>query len=1270
MISRTLFEKILAGTIAFIILAFSGAGYAEDTDIYLKARSIPRDDAPNVLIIFDNSGSMEGNVVQVQADFDPTFDYSGAGSFDNARVYFTTDGSTPTTPNDDWILAADNACDASDSNLDMVAGALGEWSGVVAVWKWKFSSSTDTDIGGWTTIDGNGGNNSDGEKKIKYLDCTADSPIEGSNDYLRKGTNVDKNSRYTNIGGQAYDESGLSAPTLFSGNYLNYKNSTATTVWKTRMEVAKEVIKNIIDTTDNVRFGLMAFNANYDGDSDHNAGRVVVAVDEMDAARKTTFKTAVDAMYGWWEPVDPLLCDYAGTPPATDNRCTGQMTRTPLAETLYEAYRYFGGLSVMYGDDAKATEVPVRDTGAEDGSGNYETPFNYSCQKAFIIMITDGQPNNDENIDSQIEGLTGGSYGGDNDADRLPDLAGYMSTNDINLTQTGVQTAKIYTIGFQTSQTLLQDTATQGEGEYYEASDSSALKDSLRAALSNIVNTSASFNAPTLSVNAFNTLYNRDEVYFSMFLPEVKELWPGNIKKYTLCNGTETGSGGFKCYFGEIIDQNYDLVIDPTTLRIKGEAGDSSAAHSYWSSQRDGSTTTAGGAGEKIPAPNARNIYTYIGTYDTEKIIPQDEKDLSNIVNQVDPGRTTTELPPSLFGVSTKDERDAIIKWMLGDSIYTNVTDAVDSTKDRWAFHDPLHSRPVAITYGARDCTAAQVITDGCTLGEPNPANPVVKLVAPTNDGGIRFIDEATGVEEWVIIPQELLKPLQASLAADGTGNHLYGIDGTPNFMIVDNDGDGLIEPKGTQDDKVYMFVGMRRGGSDIFAFDLTPTILMDGTSSDEVKPILMWVIKGGTNPASDISTGYDLLGQTWSRPINVDIRLKATGGSLSTRVLIVGGGYDPDQDNTSGNSDDIGNTIFIIDPLTGKRIWMAGNTGALDADLEVAGMDYSIPSIITAVDTDSDGARDRLYVGDVGGQLLRIDLSPTIDATTTTLGGADPAAGADKSFGFVLAQLSGSTLQEKRKFFYQPTVARVTDSINSSDDKFLMITLASGDRTDPLDAQTVALDPAQDEIQNKIYAIRDVNYATGKLGSAPTPLVETNLYDATGDQLLDETAANCSSNPLFSKKGWYINLIDQKGTPDYLAATTDDEWTGEKSLAKTVLLDGWLYVTSYIPPSTTTAQLTCAASEGAGKLYAISLRTGGFCGRGVTVDLGGGIPPELSVVTREGGVSGLVGTNECLDLPNCCKRNDPRAVCCDRTDPNVSCNEPPQPKSLYWREE
>src|SRR5207302_4300883 len=96
--------------------------------------------------------------------------------------------------------------------------------------------------------------------------------------------------------------------------------------------------------------------------------------------------------------------------------------------------------------------------------------------------------------------------------------------------------------------------------------------------------------------------------------------------------------------------------------------------------------------------------------------------------------------------------------------------------------------------------------------------------------------------------------------------------------------------------------------------------------------------------------------------------------------VLLFAGGYDTNQDNAiPAGTDSTGNAIYMVDPLTGSRIWWAGSDS--HADLVLAQMKYSIPSDLMIEDTNGDGLIDRIYVGDMGGQLWRIDLSTQLGA-------------------------------------------------------------------------------------------------------------------------------------------------------------------------------------------------------------------------------------------------------------------------------------------------
>jgi type IV pilus assembly protein PilY1 len=411
-------------------------------------------------------------------------------------------------------------------------------------------------------------------------------------------------------------------------------------------------------------------------------------------------------------------------------------------------------------------------------------------------------------------------------------------------------------------------------------------------------------------------------------------------------------------------------------------------------------------------------------------------------------------------------------------------------------------------------------------------------------------------------------------------------------------------------------------------------------SQTDTVTPKLIWVIEGG-------SGNFTKLGETWSRPRVARIRAKCSGSvcddgnattndSESRMVLIFGGGYDTNQDSgIPTGTDSMGNAIYIVDPLTGSRIWWASSdTGA---SLVLSKMTYSIPSEITALDTNGDKSVDRLYFGDTSGQMWRIDLGDQIGAT------------ADGSSGYVLADIgctgsartttppcSATTNQNRRKFFYPPDVAQVKDTAFSSDANYDLVTIGTGDREDPLDLHTSNLSPVQEAVHNRIYAIRDYNYKTGAPTTTPAAITDADLYDSTPNNLGTLTGAALQTeidDNVKTSKGWYFDLKEASALTLTNGLTTT--WVGEKVLAKTVIFDGVLFFTTFIPANDSTALTTCQANEGLGRYYEVNYLTGtpayDLDGDG-TLDrfgvAGGGIPSEVIIVIRDGGVTGLVGTS------------------------------------------
>ncbi|MDX1812361.1 MAG: hypothetical protein R3240_10465, partial [Gammaproteobacteria bacterium] len=507
--------------------------------------------------------------------------------------------------------------------------------------------------------------------------------------------------------------------------------------------------------------------------------------------------------------------------------------RTPLAETLYEAARFYRGMSVDFGD---STTPGTNVSGVLDpnNSNNYQSPALYQCQANYIVLLTDGEPKADFDADSSIPNLPNYNSGScsfvDGSSDCLDNVAEYLHTVDIS-SAAGFQNVDTYTIGFTTNQQLLQDTANKGGGRYIQANDATSLESAFNTILKTVINSNNSFSPPAIAANAFNSVSDYNKLYFTLFEPSAKPKWDGNIKPYTLSGDPP-----------EVTD-----AAGVAAISAQGFFKDTS--RSLWSSVADGGSIAEGGANGNLPTAAKRNLYTFTGTYTNG--VPDSSATsfptLSNPNNALK-NAPSSELTAAMLGLSNPDP-------VALDAAFTSVIDTIRSD----TLGDPLHSKPILVNYGG------------------TAANPDLTLFAATNAGFLHAIDATTGVEQFGFIPQELLQQLP-TLTQNG-GRHLYGLDGDVTAWVEDNNSNGIIEK--ANNDHVYVYVGMRRGGNsrsnNYYALDVT-------TRS---KPELKWVIKGGSGQFAE-------LGQTWSRPELTTIKY----GAGTRKVLIFGGGYDTAEDS------------------------------------------------------------------------------------------------------------------------------------------------------------------------------------------------------------------------------------------------------------------------------------------------------------------------------------------------------------------------------------
>ena len=104
-----------------------------------------------------------------------------------------------------------------------------------------------------------------------------------------------------------------------------------------------------------------------------------------------------------------------------------------------------------------------------------------------------------------------------------------------------------------------------------------------------------------------------------------------------------------------------------------------------------------------------------------------------------------------------------------------------------------------------------------------------------------------------------------------------------------------------------------------------------------------------------------------------------------------------------------------MVDALTGELLWSAGPSGT---DLNNNRMVHSIPATVTVLDTDSDGFSDRMYVGDMGGQVWRFDITNGNARDSLVAGGVIASVGSHD-------EATHETINNRR-FYNAPDVAAI----------------------------------------------------------------------------------------------------------------------------------------------------------------------------------------------------------------------------------------------------
>ncbi|WP_296227362.1 pilus assembly protein [Ralstonia sp. UBA689] len=866
-------------------------------------------------------------------------------------------------------------------------------------------------------------------------------------------------------------------------------------------------------------------------------------------------------------------------------------------------------------------------------SGNsYTSPVKDTCQRNFIIYIgnatTSGHP---AESDTQMynalaaaaptpskDQLTQIVYPGNTKyaSNWGDEWARFMNQTDLQGTANSAnpQNVRTYTITVTDGNNqgyvdFDASMASNGGGKAYvvKLGDVQGLQDALASILNEIQAVNSVFASVSMpaAVNTQGQFLN--QVYIGMFRPDATAAprWMGNLKQYQV--GYDS-SGNFTLLDSlskDALSSSGTGFIAPTAVSFWtqeppltfGSSGYGSTGVTGWPSggfwqkspsgtgwkldSPDGQIVEKGGAGEMLRAQiltdqSSRTLYTCngVGKCPTASAMPS--FDTSNTWLTGSSGQSAmnsgTSGAPS---ITTTQQQNYLINWVRGRDVYAldggattgagqeAETGPGGSVTVRGSVHgDVLHSRPVLVNYGG---SIGVVAFYGANDG-------VFRAVNANQTGGITAGTNVVrpGGELWGFIAPEFIGKL-SRLYANSPEVQLSttppGITPTPAPRDDFFDGSTTVmqDQRNPGNPRTIIYLTARRGGSLIYALDVT----------DPVNPRYLW-----SRSNSDIPE----LGQTWSKP-----RLMRVAG-YANPVLIMGAGYDAsseDSDPASG-SDTMGRGIVVLDTYTGAPVWsaLANCNGVAGVCVKNTSLTRSIASDVTVVDRTGSGYIQMAYVGDLGGNMWRVDFQ--------TAAGNAPANWTLT----LLATLGGAAnTNNARKFFYAPDVVP-TSGYNA-------ILVGSGDREHPLYSSSGTPGTAYNVV-NRFYMLKDPNI--GSMASGWVPLTEANLFDATS------TAYNGSGS------GFFITLPN----------------AGEKVVNAPLTVAGYAYFGTNTPPVPATGQ--CYPNLGIARAYAVNFLTGAGQNpnRSIVLD-GGGFPPSAvyGVMLVGNGNGGTTPTPVCFGCAN-----------------------------------
>ncbi|MCK6426852.1 MAG: pilus assembly protein PilY [Burkholderiaceae bacterium] len=433
-------------------------------------------------------------------------------------------------------------------------------------------------------------------------------------------------------------------------------------------------------------------------------------------------------------------------------------------------------------------------------------------------------------------------------------------------------------------------------------------------------------------------------------------------------------------------------------------------------------------------------------------------------------------------------------------------------------------------------------------------ANRTKVLYVAANDGMLHAfkVDTAAnggGTELWAFVPTAVMPELWRLADAGYAANHRYFVDATPVVADVYDSRPEFLRWR------TILVGGLGAGGRSYYALDVT----------DPAAPQLLWEFG---------QTGA--VGSTFGRFVAESNQGLALGNPVITKnaagrwVVAFSSGV-----NNVSPGDGVGR-LFMLDAMTGAKL----------TELSTGVGDASTPSNLMRLNawiaSDSDNTALRLYGGDLLGHLWRFDPDDRVAPT-----------GAEARLIGLARAADGTTPQ--------PITTRpLLTEVRSGSTRVPVVAFGTG--------RFLGSGDLGDSTLQTVYAVKDSLADLGSAGLGVLRAAGANLVEQTlgADRLI----ANPAAVDWSSRNGWFVDL---------------DRAAGER-----IVIDGVVLSNGKIAFGSTLPGSNMCSAGGSSYLYTFDLGNGGV----LDVRSYGSLIVGLGRVSDSAGVSALVTLQRGQDLP------------------------------------